>query len=70
MAENVRYEEVLAGDEEPTGYWTFAVVGDNGEVQARSERYTSKHNARRGAADLARTLMQAVTQGELDMSVE
>jgi uncharacterized protein YegP (UPF0339 family) len=68
MAENVRYEPVRGEGEVITGF-TFVVVGDNGETQARGERYDSESNARRGAADLTRTLLKAVAEGELDMTV-
>jgi len=36
--------------------WTFAIVGANGEVQARSEPYDSKSNAKRGYEDLVKTI--------------
>ena len=53
-----------------TGRWHFIVAGENGEVQAKSEGYEGRGNANRGAADLARSVLRAVAEGEIDMQLK
>jgi len=38
----------------------FVIAGGNGEVQARSEWYDNDSNARRGARDLAVSVIQLI----------
>lgn len=47
----------------------FLIKGGNGEVQARSEWYDNESNARRGAADLAHTLLDLVMRGEVNINL-
>lgn len=44
------------------------IKGDNGEIQAKTERYDSESNAKRGVSDLARTVLALVADGSIDLS--
>lgn len=42
-----------------------SVRADNGEVQLRTEWYDSKSNADRGLAEIARSVLGLVSEGEI-----
>jgi uncharacterized protein YegP (UPF0339 family) len=57
---NVRIYKGKAGNQK--GSWYFQIRANNGEIQATSEGYTSKRDAKRGFFALVKT----VVNGSLD----
>ena len=63
-------EYVKIKDDEGRPWDTWRAEGENGEGTGRGEKYSSESNARRGAADHFRVLLQAVADGEIDLTLK
>jgi len=55
-------------DELEEGRVKAQVFGGNGEKQLGTEVYDSKSNADRGLAEIARTVLQLVADGKIDLT--